>query len=62
VLDPACTDAGVAESVNDGAVGSVDNSLIKDWPLGDPHPVAKSKPGIAANPLLPVVMSWIAAA
>jgi hypothetical protein len=50
------------ESTKDGAPAIDVKSLIKGWPLGVPHPVARSKPGIAENPLLPVAMSCIAAA
>jgi hypothetical protein len=58
-LDPACTDTapGAAESTNDGALGIELRSLIKGWPAGVPHPVARSKPAIATNPVLPVAMS-----
>ena len=57
--DPACNDTalGAAESPKDGALGIEVKSLIKGWPAGVPHPVARSKPGIAAKPLLPVAMS-----
>jgi hypothetical protein len=48
---------GTAESPNDGVLGIAVKSLIKDWPAGVPHPVARSKPVTAAKPLLPVVMS-----
>jgi hypothetical protein len=44
VLDPACKEAamGVAESTKDGALGTETKSLIKGWPVGVPHPVARS--------------------
>lgn len=59
VPDPGATDTevGTADSPNEGVLGIEVRSLIKAWPAGVPHPVARSKPGIAAKPLLPVVMS-----
>ncbi len=58
-LAPVCTDTatGVAESLNDGAAGIELSASISGWPAGVPHPVARSKPPIAAKPLLPDVMS-----
>ncbi len=63
-LDPAVsgTVAGEAESVNDGALGIELRSLIRACPLGVPHPVVRSKPAAAANPVLPAVMSCMSAA
>ena len=42
-LDPAATDTavGVAESPNEGPPGDA-RSLINAWPVGVPHPVARS--------------------
>lgn len=58
-LAPCATETvlGEAESakVGDAAPAS---ALIKPLPFGLPHPVARSKPTVAGQPLLPLVMSW----
>jgi len=53
--------AAVEVKLKPGAAGMV-RSLINAWPLGDPQPLVKSYPGIAAKPVFPLVMSCIAAA
>jgi len=64
VLAPVCNAAevGEAESAKDGVDDPVEiRALINGCPTGVPHPVARSYPANAANPLLPVVMSCSAA-
>ena len=51
------TEDGEAARVNSGCLAAPVRSLMKCWPVGVPHPVARSYPEVAENPLLPVVMS-----
>jgi len=58
-LVPTCTEADVAEEemVNPGVAVVEVRLSINAWPVGVPHPVAKSNPCTAERPLLPVTMS-----
>jgi len=49
---------GVDEDrLNAGGFGAPVKLLIRGWPAGLPHPVARSYPGSALKPLFPVMMS-----
>lgn len=59
VLDRATLSADVElESKKEGCPDVVVKSLMRCWPEGEPHPVARSYPLAAENPLLfPLLMS-----